>query len=76
MALSDSERSLIKEAFNLIQRETANDGDALVFRGFGTFTRKVVAAKTGRNPKTGVAVQIPAKSVLRFKASSAISQPA
>lgn len=70
MALSDSERSIVKEALALIERETAGNGDSLTLRGFGTFKRKAVAAKTARNPRTGEAVPVPAKSVLRFSAAS------
>lgn len=69
MALTDIERKQIKEALALIERETANDGDSVVLKGFGTFKRKHVAAKTARNPQTGGTVQIPARSVLRFSAS-------
>jgi nucleoid DNA-binding protein len=38
-------------------------------RGFGTFKTKTRAARTGRNPQTGAALQIPAKDVLTFKAA-------
>lgn len=69
MALTETERKQIKEATAIIERETANDGDALIIKGFGTFKRKMAAAKTGRNPKTGGTVAIPARSVLRFKPS-------
>ena len=69
MALSTEERGLIKEALDIVQRETDKDGDRLVLRGFGTFKRKQVAARTARNPQTGDEIQIPERSVLRFKAS-------
>ena len=35
--------------------------------GFVTFTAKAKEAKVGRNPKTGEAVQVPAKDVLKAK---------
>ena len=69
MALTDIERKQIKDALAIIERETANDGDSLILKGFGTFKRKHVAAKTARNPKTGDAIAVPARSVLRFAAS-------
>jgi len=69
MTLNDSERKTVKDALALIERETATDGDSLVLKGFGTFKRKHVAAKTARNPQTGGTVQVPARSVLRFSAS-------
>ena len=36
-------------------------------RGFGSFALHHRPARTGRNPKTGTAVQIPAKHVPHFK---------
>lgn len=38
--------------------------------GFCTFTAKKKEAKTGRNPKTGEAVQIPARVAATIKAGS------
>ncbi len=40
--------------------------------GFGTFEVKQRAARTGRNPKTGEAMPIPASKSVGFKASSAL----
>lgn len=38
--------------------------------GFGTFTAKEREARTGRNPQTGAAVQIAARTVPGFKAGA------
>ena len=38
--------------------------------GFGTFATKTREARTGRNPKTGKAIAIPASKTVAFKASS------
>lgn len=38
--------------------------------GFATFTAKKKAAKTGRNPKTGAPVKIPARVAATIKAGS------
>ena len=38
--------------------------------GFGTFTAKKRAARTGRNPLTGAEVKIPARVVPGFRAGS------
>ena len=38
--------------------------------GFATFTAKKKAAKTGRNPRTGEAVAIPARVAVTVKAGS------
>lgn len=37
--------------------------------GFGTFKVKRTKARTGRNPKTGETIQIPAKKKIAFRAS-------
>lgn len=38
--------------------------------GFGTFAKKTRAARKGRNPKTNAVMNIPAKTMVSFKASS------
>ena len=38
--------------------------------GFGTFTAKEREARTGRNPQTGEAVEIAARTVPGFKAGA------
>jgi len=42
-------------------------GDHVELRGFGSFTTKARQARIGRNPKTGEAVSVPAKSIPHFK---------
>lgn len=37
--------------------------------GFGTFKVKQTKARTGRNPKTGETIQIPAKKKIAFRVS-------
>lgn len=43
----------------------------LIIRGFGTFETKTRAARTGRNPQTGLPIDIPASTTLTFKAAKA-----
>lgn len=38
--------------------------------GFGTFSTSERSAREGRNPQTGKKIQIPAKTVAKFKAGS------
>lgn len=42
--------------------------------GFLTFTAKDKAASTGRNPRTGEAVQIPARTAVTIKAGSKLKE--
>lgn len=47
-------------------------GDDVVLVGFGTFSVKERAARTGRNPKTGEPLQIAASKVPGFKAGKGL----
>ena len=42
-------------------------GDKIELRGFGSFRVRRRASRTGRNPKTGQGVVVPAKRVPYFK---------
>src|SRR3990167_7517061 len=42
-------------------------GDRVELRGFGAFSAKRRGARTGRNPRTGAAVQVAAKYIPYFK---------
>lgn len=48
------------------------DGDAVSLVGFGTFSVKHRAARTGRNPQTGATINIAASNVPGFKAGKAL----
>ncbi|MAV26795.1 MAG: DNA-binding protein HU-beta [Gammaproteobacteria bacterium] len=48
------------------------NGDSVVLVGFGTFTVRERAARTGRNPQTGEEIQISAAKVPAFKAGKAL----
>ena len=47
-------------------------GDSVSLVGFGTFSVKKRAARTGRNPQTGATIQIKAANVPGFKAGKAL----
>ena len=47
--------------------EALQRGDKIELRGFGSFRVRRRASRTGRNPKTGQGVVVPAKKVLYFK---------
>ena len=48
--------------------EALREGDKVELRGFGSFRPRSRSARQGRNPKTGDAVQVPAKKAPFFKA--------
>ncbi len=47
-------------------------GDGVSLVGFGTFSVKRRAARTGRNPRTGEPLQIPATNAPGFKAGKGL----
>ena len=47
-------------------------GDSVALVGFGTFSVKRREARTGRNPRTGEAIQIKASNIPGFKAGKAL----
>ncbi len=49
-------------------------GDTVSLVGFGTFSVKSRAARTGRNPQTGATIQIKASKVPVFKAGKALKE--
>ncbi|RGP41990.1 Integration host factor subunit beta [Altererythrobacter insulae] len=48
--------------------ERLAEGGRVELRGFGAFSTREREARTGRNPRTGEAVEVPAKRVPYFKA--------
>ena len=49
-------------------------GETVSIPGIGSFTVGVRAARTGRNPQTGEALEIPAANVVKFKAAKALKE--
>lgn len=62
--------SVILEAIT----QTLAEGGRVELRGFGAFTTRARAARTGRNPKTGEAVAVAAKRVPHFKAGKELRE--
>lgn len=52
--------------------QTLASGEEVALVGFGSFVVKVRPARTGRNPKTGEALQIKASKVPGFRAGKAL----
>ncbi|GAA5316595.1 MAG: DNA-binding protein HU-beta [Candidatus Pelagadaptatus aseana] len=48
------------------------EGDQVALVGFGTFSVKERAARTGRNPQTGQSIEIAAANIPSFKAGKAL----
>ncbi|HEY6545416.1 MAG TPA: HU family DNA-binding protein [Dokdonella sp.] len=53
-------------------KKVLKSGDSISIVGFGTFTVRKRAARTGRNPRTGATIKIKASKVPAFKAGKAL----
>lgn len=52
--------------------DAMKSGDSVTLIGFGTFSVRERAARSGRNPQTGVSIEIKASKVPSFKAGKAL----
>lgn len=70
LSLADSGRAVnaVLEAVG----DSLKKGDAVQLVGFGTFSTKERAARTGRNPQTGAEIKIPASKTVGFKVGKAL----
>lgn len=66
LPLMDAE--MVVNAFFEGITEALKNGRRVELRGFGSFVTKSRSGRTGRNPKTGEKVVIPAKIIPSFKA--------
>ena len=63
--------SAVEAVFETIQ-STLGGGDKVQVIGFGTFEVRERAARKGRNPQTGMEIDIAASKVPAFKAGKAL----
>ena len=52
--------------------EALKEGDSVALVGFGTYSVRERAARTGRNPQTGETIQIAAAKIPAFKPGKAL----
>ncbi len=62
---------VVDETINAVQGALAK-GEKVTIPGFGTFQPRARKARTGRNPRTGDTVKIPATTIPVFKAGQAL----
>ncbi|MDO5540550.1 MAG: HU family DNA-binding protein [Eubacteriales bacterium] len=70
LSRKDAEKAL--KAFTEIVAEELKNGEKIQLVGFGTFEVSERAARTGRNPQTGEAMEIEASKTPKFKAGKAL----
>jgi DNA-binding protein HU-beta len=54
--------------------DTVASGDKVIITGFGTFEARARKSRTGRNPQTGNAIEIPASTAAAFSAGKTFSE--
>lgn len=64
---------IVNGVFDMIKTSMA-EGDKVEIRGFGSFKVRQKNSKTGRNPKSGEKVDVPAKKVPYFKPGKEIKE--
>lgn len=62
--------AFLESLSGIAYREAKKVGE-FVIPGIGKLVRKQTKARTGRNPATGAEIQIPAKTVIRFRVAKA-----
>lgn len=71
-AISKSEAAAALGAVTSGITEALASGDGLTLTGFGAFSTTQRAARMGRNPRTGEALQIAASRGVKFKPGKAL----
>ena len=69
---ADANKAL--DAFIDTTSDSLKKGDRVALVGFGSLSVAKRAARTGRNPKTGQEMQIPAKKVVKFKPGAELAK--
>jgi DNA-binding protein HU-beta len=70
LSKADAGRAL--EALIKVVKKALKSGDSVAIVGFGTFSVRKRAARTGRNPQTGATLKIKASKNPAFKAGKAL----
>ena len=70
--LSKSDAGDAVEAVLAAVTKALKKGDTVSLVGFGTFSVKKRAARTGRNPRTGETIKIKASKIPSFKAGKGL----
>lgn len=70
MTKADADRA-VNAMVDIITAELSKKGSVAI-TGFGTFSTSNRKARTGRNPRTGEELKIPAMTVPKFKAGKSL----
>jgi integration host factor subunit beta len=72
--LSKKDAEIIVETFFDAIMDTLTNGERVEIRGFGSFTVKDYKPYVGRNPKTGVQIEVPPKKLPFFKVGKELKE--
>ena len=64
----------VLKSFVTVSTNALKEGKQVALSGFGIFKAAQRAATTARNPATGAVIQVPAKTVPKFKASKVLKE--
>jgi DNA-binding protein HU-beta len=67
---ADAERAVETMISSVV--DSLKSGNEVSIAGLGIFSAKMRDARTGRNPRTGESIQIPAMRVPKFRAAKAL----
>lgn len=74
MNISLREASPITDTILETMVEALATGDSIEIRGFGSFVVKEYESYTGRNPKTGISINVPPKKLPFFKVGKELKE--
>ena len=74
LGISKIDSTRIVESALEIMKEQLSKGNTVKISGFGNFVVRRKNARRGRNPHTGVEMEICAKKVLTFKCSNVLKK--
>jgi len=72
--LTKKDSEMVLKAFIDVVSEELKKGEKIQLVGFGTFEVSDRAARIGKNPQTGNAIDIPASKAPKFKAGKALKE--
>ena len=73
-ALTKRQSEKMLEALMGSVQDALSKGEKLTLVGFGTFSAMARSARTGRNPRTGQALSLPARIAPKFMAGKKLRQ--
>ena len=73
-SVNKADVSAVLKALAVTLREPLKQGDSIQLPGIGTFKVVERAARTGRNPRTGEQISIPARRQVKFVPGKSLSE--